>query len=147
MYSLGPPQAVDLKCICREILYIECTWTRPYTIEGIKLTSYNVTITKDDKTLHVYERLITNNHFSYLSGTYNVSVTAIVEESLEGEVSVTRVNNIEGKLSDVIKKVKKESMYKTYHLIAVVSMNYSCTIEPMKNKNNRWMVNYTINVS
>lgn len=145
MYSLGPPQAVDLKCILREILYIECSWTRPYTIEGIKVTSYNVTITKDDKTLN--ERLITDNHFSYLSGTYNISVTAIVEESLEGEVSVTRVNNIEGKLSDVIKKVKKESMFKTYHLIAIASMNYSCTIEPMKNKNNKWMVNYTINVS
>ena len=102
MYSLGSPQAVDLKCICREILYTECNWTRPYTIEGIKVTSYNVTITKDDKTLN--EHLITDDHFSYLSGTYNVSVRAIVEESLEGEVSVTQVNNTEGKLSDVIKR-------------------------------------------
>ena len=102
IYYLGPPQAVDLKCIPEEILYTECTWTRPYTIEGIKVTSYNVTITKDDKTLN--GSLMSENHFSYLSGTYNVSVTAIVEESLEGEVSVTQVNNTEGKLSDVIKK-------------------------------------------
>ena len=145
IHSLGPPQAVDLKCIPSEILYTECTWTRPYTIKGIKVTSYNVTITKDDKTLN--ELLITDNHFSYLSGSYNLSVTAIVEESLEGEVSVAQVKNTEGKLSDVINKVKKEATYKTYHLIAVVSMNYSCTIEPMKNKNNRWMINYTINVS
>ena len=146
IYSLGPSQAVDPECIPTGILYTECTWTRPYTIKGIKVTSYNVTITKNDKTLN--EPLITDNHFSYLSGSYNVPVTAIVEESLEGEVSVTQVNNTEGKLPDVIKKVKKKiCMYKTYHLIAVVSMNYSCTVEPMKNKDNKWMANYTINVS
>ena len=75
-------------------LYVKCKWTVPYTIEGVKITYYNVNITKDEQILH--NDSVTDTHYSYLSGTYTVSVAAVVGESLEGEMNSWEVNVSKG---------------------------------------------------
>ena len=95
IHYLGPPEAVVIICIpIRGNFYTECNWNRPYTIEGVHITGYKFNITQDDKILK--KNLTSVNHFTYLSGTYDVSVTAVVGENLEGEVNVTQVRKPTG---------------------------------------------------
>ena len=95
-FSIGPPQAVNIICTSSIIktLYVKCNWTVPYTIEGVKITHYNVNITKDEQILH--NDSVTDTHYSYLSGTYTVSVAAVVGKSLEGEINSWEMNVSKG---------------------------------------------------
>ena len=60
----------------------------------MKITYYNVYITKDEQILH--NDSVTNTHYSYLSGTYTVSVAAVVGDTLEGEINSWEVNVSKG---------------------------------------------------
>ena len=69
---------------------MKCNWTVPYTIAGVDISRYEVNITRGVNVL------LTGTEITYIRGYYNLSVAAVIGDSLVGEISTIQVPYNEG---------------------------------------------------
>ena len=73
---------------------MKCNWTVPYTIEGVDISRYEVNITRGVNVL--LQENTTGTEITYIRGNYNLSVAAVIGDSLVGEISTIQVAYNEG---------------------------------------------------
>ena len=93
-FNQGPPASPNTFCSLIDQYNVKCNWTVPYTIAGVDISRYEVNITRGVNVL--LQENTTGTEITYLRGNYNLSVAAVIGDSLVGEISTIQVAYNEG---------------------------------------------------